>query len=131
MVTWQQTVVLFVGVVVAMAGVVLFVGVADADYKFAIDSTADHAPPGNLHYEQYENMRPEKQAIFDRAVSGETVRFEDDTPMPEVVVKNGTYYTAEPPRYFDWSNPRTFGPVLVFLAGAGIALKPVRDDMRR
>lgn len=130
MATWWETVALFVGIGIAMAGVVLFVGVADADYKFDIKTVADDHPEGYTYYAEYENLTPEQQVIFDRAVAGETVRFEDEFPMPRVVEKNGRYYVSEAPRYFDWTSPWTFGPVIVFLVGVGIAVQTVRRDMQ-
>jgi hypothetical protein len=122
---------LAVGVIIAMASVGLFLAGADSDYKFAISETAD-SPPDDMvvTITPYDGLSDRQRQIFDRAVEGETVRFEESSPMPRIVERDGTYYISEAPRYYDWTNPRTFGPLILFLVGAAISVQAVRMDIR-
>jgi hypothetical protein len=122
---------LSIGIVVAMAGTASWLAVADDDFKFAIKTTDDQPPRKLVSIEPYDSLSDRQQRIFDRAKAGETVRFEARFPMPRVVEQNGTYYVSKAPRYYDWTDPRTFGPALLFLIGGGIAVQAVRMDIGR
>lgn len=129
MTSWKLTALLTLGVVVAMSGVVLFVAVADDDYRFAIERTADEPPRDVVSILTYDDLSPQQQQYFQQARQGNPARFEEENEMPRVVERDGTYYVSKPPRYYDWLDPRTFGPALTVLAGAAIALKAIRLDI--
>lgn len=130
MAKWWHTALMMVGVALAMAGVALFIPMADYDYKFAIKTVEDSPPNRVVDVRPYDGLSGEEQEVFDRAREGETVRFEDRNPMPQVVRYEGRYYVAEAPRYIDWTDPRTLGPTGLFLAGGVVAVHAVRLDVR-
>jgi hypothetical protein len=129
MTSWKLTALLAFGVVVAMSGVVLFVAVADDDYRFAIEKTADEPPRDVVSILTYDDLSPQQQQYFEQALQGNPPRFEEENRMPRVVERDGTYYISKAPRYYDWLDPRTFGPTLTFLGGAAIAIQAVRLDI--
>jgi hypothetical protein len=129
MTSWKLTALMVLGVVVAMSGVVLFVAIADDDYRFAIDKTLDEPPRDVVSIMPYEALSPKQQQYFDQARQGNPPHFEETNRMPRVVEVDGTYYYSKAPRYYDWLNPRTFGPTLTFFVGGAIAIKAVRLDI--
>ena len=127
--SWKLTALLTLGVVVAMIGVVLFVAVAADDYRFAIETTAENPPQETTSVLTYDDLSPQQQQYFQQALDGNPPRFEDTNRMPRVVERDGTYYVSESPRFYDWTNPRTFGSVLLFFVGAATAVHAVRLDV--
>lgn len=125
---WKNTVLLVAGIIVALSGILLFVAVADYDYRYAIDTTLDRPPQGVTDILPYDGLSNQQKEIFAKAVSGETLHFEEET-MPLVVERDGTYYVSKAPRYFDWTNPRTFGPVLIFVSGVFVVVQAIRRDI--
>ncbi|MFC4357639.1 hypothetical protein ACFO0N_06710 [Halobium salinum] len=130
---WKTFALLTLGILVGMAGVASWIAVADDDYKFDIKNERDEPPMQVTSIEPYASLSPEQQQVFDRAKAGETVRFETraEYQMPRVVEQESTYYVSAAPRYFDWTDPRTFGPVLVALGGLALCIHAVRLDIRR
>ncbi|MFC6724892.1 hypothetical protein ACFQE1_11025 [Halobium palmae] len=129
MVHWKHFALLFLGVCVAMTGALTWIGFADDDFRYAIDGADDDPPRGVTDIREYDGLTDRQRRIFDRARAGETIHFEDEYPMPRVVKRDGTYYTSVAPRYYDWTNPRTFVPALVFLAGVATMVHAVRLDI--
>lgn len=125
-------VMLFVGICVAFVGVGGWFALHDTDYGYSYDRASDTFPQhadGTTEY--YDQLEANQRAAVDRAMAGETLRYETEEDVPPAVVrKNETYHAFDKWAYFDWLNPVTLGPTLVGLLGVGITVEAARRDIR-
>jgi len=128
--SWTQFVLLLLGVSVMFAGAGGWFALADRDYQYRYVGTEDRFPQheGNLGY--YDSLSPEERTVVDRAMNGETPRLESRSNLPaEVIKRDGEYLVFRGYAYYDWVNPRTFGPTGVGLLGLGMVVLAVRGDI--
>jgi hypothetical protein len=122
----------FLGMSVVLAGVAGFFALHDTDWRYSYDRPeqqweGDHTT-GTSYYDQ---LSSDEQRVVDRAIGGETFRFETEDPVPpKVVKKNGTYHVFDRHTVFDFLDPGTSGPALVSLAGGAVVVLSVRADVR-
>jgi hypothetical protein len=129
--SWTQFVLLFLGVSVMLAGVAGWLVLADKDYQYRFVRSEERFPQheGNLGY--YDSLSPEERAVVDRAMAGEAPRLETRANLPpEVIRRDDEYLVFRGYSYYDWTNPRTFGPTGVGLLGLGMVVLAVRNDVR-
>ncbi|MFC6942268.1 hypothetical protein ACFQE8_20195 [Salinirubellus sp. GCM10025818] len=114
-----------------LAGVAGWFALADRDYQYRYVETEDRYPryEGDLGY--YDSLSPGERAVVDRAMAGGTPRLESRANLPpDVIERDGDYLVFRGYSYFDWTNPRTFGPTGIGLLGFGMVVLAVRKDVR-
>lgn len=123
---------LFLGVCVLLAGVGLWFAIADQDYQYVYQETTDSQPRFSETLGYYDQLSASEQEMVDRALDGEAPRAETRGQTPPPVVKRGDEYLVfRRYSYFDWTDPRTGGSVLVAVLGLAGIVQAVRSDVRR
>ena len=123
---------LFVGIVLLLAGVAGLIGFHDVDYHYDYQRSADEPPP-RQSVEYYTVLTDEQKRMVDAAIAGEqrTWVFQSSEPIPqtEVIRKGDTYYVFDAYTTFDWTDRRTFVPALIALFGLALDIIAIRRDI--
>lgn len=133
----------FVGILVLLAGAVMWVGVRDYDHHYRFDRTAEQIPDNwndktnpmaqaeyDEEYAPYGELTDRQRRIFDRAVEDDrSYTFQSQAEVPPTLVrKDGTYYVFTYNRSFDWTDPGMAGATLAMFAGFLLAFEGVRRE---
>lgn len=117
------------GICVAFAGVLYWVGELDYDHHYELEATYDELPPHEGGYRYYSSLSPEKQGIVDGAIDGTFYTFEDASKVPPDLIRRGdTYYVFEYRTSFDWTDPGMATGTGVFVAGGMMVLEAIRRE---
>lgn len=117
------------GVCVAFAGILYWVGSLDYDHHYELEGTYEELPPNEGAYRYYSSMPPEKQRIIDGAIDGRFYTFPNASKIPPELIRRGdTYYLFEYRTSFDWTDPDMAKGVAVFLAGVLLVLEALRRE---
>lgn len=121
----------FVGLVLfaclVLGSVVWFFAGADMNHRLRYTGTTTSFQEAGL-YREYGTLTDEQRRIFAEAVEGGRYVSDEAFEFPEAVKRNGTYYQFRYSKAFDWADPRTYQPALVWLVGmAGVVFVLWRD----
>ena len=131
---WKNFLLAYIAVFLILGGAAGFLGFHDKDTHYDYREAQD-SPPERMHVTTYEVLSEREQEIVDKAISGERLVnvFEERSMAPgggvPVVRKDGTYHVFNVYATFDWLDQRTYGPLLVFLSGVGMAYYAVKRDI--
>lgn len=133
----------FVGVMILLAGVVMGVGLRDYDHHYSFDRTAESIPDDwndqtnpmaqagyNEQYATHEELTDRQQRVFRAAVEdGRNYVFQSEAEIPPTLVERGdTYYVFSYNRSFDWTDPGMAGAVLLSLGGFWLSFEGIRRE---
>lgn len=133
----------FVGVIILLAGAVMWIGIRDYDHHYEFDRTADTIPDdwndqtnpmAQAEYQQeyapYGELDDRQRRIFDRAVEdGRDYTFQSPGEVPPTLVrKDATYYVFTYNRSFDWTDPGMATATLTMIGGFMLSFEGIRRE---
>lgn len=128
--SWLYFAMLFVGACILFTSIGLWFAHADKDYHFSYSHTRDD-PPRYKVVDYYDQLSPEQQEMFHRAVEdGTSYGLEGPEKLPdgEVIRYQEKYYVFDMYAYYDWLDPWTAGSTLTGLFGLGVMVDAARRD---
>lgn len=119
------------GACLLFAGAGGFFALHDQDWKYSYDRAEDSSPDNEGSVEYYAELSPEERKRVDRAIAGETLRFETEQPVPPAVVrKDETYHVFDRFTVFDFTARGTYSTLAALIAGIALMTEGARRDVR-
>jgi hypothetical protein len=123
------------GVCILLGSVAAWVGIADFDsqYSFVGDHQSNDLPfRERVKADPYDQLESDTRNIVDKALNGKEFTFEDDRKqLPKYVTQGNTYHEFNYRRTIDWTNPRTFGPILLGILGFWLTIEAIQHERMR
>lgn len=120
---------LVLGICVAFAGILYWVGELDYDHHYELEGTYEELPPHQGGYRYYSSLPPAEQRVVDGAIDGRFYTFPNASKIPPDFVRKGdTYYVFAYRTSFDWTDPDMAKGTGVFLAGVLLTGEAVRRE---
>ncbi|WP_410765957.1 hypothetical protein [Haloferax sp. DFSO60] len=109
-------------------GILGFGFFGDSDYTYQFDRERTDVP--ETVQPSYDSLSATQQQYVDRALEGETLHFEESPGrLPQVVERDGVYYYFDFDTSRDYTDPTTFVPLGMSLAGLVGLIATIRWDV--
>ena len=126
---------MFLGICILLGSVAVWFGVADFDHQYSFDR---EQPPSEISFREetrtdpYDQLQPETRRIVDQALNGREFTFEDgEKQLPTRIRRGNTYYEFISKRTLDYTNPATFGPILLGIFGLYLVIEAIQHERMR